>query len=50
MVEIDIATSTLTLPPGLRLDFGGLAKGAFVDQLADEFVNGRVDTSMPVAT
>jgi FAD:protein FMN transferase len=33
-VEIDRATRTIRLPHGIRLDFGGIAKGAFVERLA----------------
>jgi thiamine biosynthesis lipoprotein len=34
-VEVDLATSTVTRPPGVRLDSGGLAKGLFADVLAE---------------
>jgi thiamine biosynthesis lipoprotein len=33
-VRIDRAGGTVTLPPGMRIDLGGIAKGAFVDALA----------------
>jgi thiamine biosynthesis lipoprotein len=32
---VDLATLTLTRPPGVRLDSGGLAKGLFADVLAE---------------
>jgi thiamine biosynthesis lipoprotein len=34
-VEVDLDTSTITRPPGLRLDSGGLAKGLFADVLGE---------------
>jgi thiamine biosynthesis lipoprotein len=34
-IEVDIARCTLTRPPGLELDSGGLAKGLFADALAE---------------
>ena len=34
-VEIDRSRHTVRLPAGMRLDVGGIAKGAYVDQLAD---------------
>lgn len=34
-ISIDESASTVTLPPGMRIDFGGIAKGAFVDSLTD---------------
>jgi thiamine biosynthesis lipoprotein len=33
-VEIDPDAAVVRLPPGVRIDFGGIAKGAFVDRLA----------------
>lgn len=45
-VRIDHATGEVTLPPGMRIDFGGIAKGAFVDLLADSFAHwpgGSID-------
>ena len=33
-VEIDHARGEVRLPPGMRIDLGGIAKGAFVDRLA----------------
>jgi thiamine biosynthesis lipoprotein len=36
-IEIDRATRTVILPPGCALDFGGIAKGIFVDRLAERF-------------
>ncbi len=33
-IVIDRARGTVCLPPGMRLDFGGIAKGIFVDRLA----------------
>ena len=33
-VRADSATSTITRPPGVKLDSGGLAKGLFADVLA----------------
>jgi thiamine biosynthesis lipoprotein len=35
-IEVDTAAGTVTRPPGVRLDSGGLAKGLFADLLADE--------------
>ena len=35
-VRVDRARREVMLPAGMRLDFGGLAKGAFVDRLAME--------------
>ena len=34
-VEVDLEASTVTRPPGVRLDSGGLAKGMFADVLAE---------------
>jgi thiamine biosynthesis lipoprotein len=34
-VEVDLNASTITRPPGLRLDSGGLAKGLFADVLGE---------------
>jgi thiamine biosynthesis lipoprotein len=34
-VEVDFATGTLTRPPGLEFDSGGLAKGLFADVLGE---------------
>jgi thiamine biosynthesis lipoprotein len=34
-VEVDLAASTVTRPPGLMLDSGGLAKGLFADVLGE---------------
>ena len=45
-VRIDHETRVVTLPPGMRVDFGGIAKGAFVDLLADTFAHwpgGSID-------
>lgn len=36
-VHIDHGAGTVALPPGMRIDLGGIAKGAFVDLLAAEF-------------
>jgi thiamine biosynthesis lipoprotein len=36
-IQIDRADSTVVVPKGTRLDFGGIAKGAFVDRLAERF-------------
>ena len=36
-VEIDRRSRRVTLPPDCRLDFGGIAKGVFVDRLAECF-------------
>jgi thiamine biosynthesis lipoprotein len=38
-IEIDRASNTVTLPPGCALDFGGIAKGVFVDRLAERFAS-----------
>ena len=35
-VAVDLAASTVTRPPGLRFDPGGIAKGLFADELAGE--------------
>jgi thiamine biosynthesis lipoprotein len=35
-IEVDLAASTVTRPPGVMLDSGGLAKGMFADVLARE--------------
>ena len=35
-VQIDRARGEVQLPPGMRIDLGGVAKGAFVDRLARE--------------
>jgi thiamine biosynthesis lipoprotein len=34
-VAIDRTRGTATIPPNIRLDFGGIAKGAFVDRLVE---------------
>lgn len=34
-IEIDRRSASVRLPAGVRLDFGGIAKGAFVDRVAD---------------
>lgn len=36
-VRIDYGAGVVALPPGMRIDLGGIAKGAFVDLLAAEF-------------
>lgn len=36
-IQIDPSRRTVRLPNGLGLDFGGLAKGMFVDRLAERF-------------
>lgn len=36
-VRIDYGAGVVALPPGMRIDLGGIAKGAFVDMLAAEF-------------
>ncbi len=33
-IEVDAAASSVTRPPGVRLDPGGIAKGVFADELA----------------
>lgn len=46
MVRIDHEAGVVALPRGMRIDFGGIAKGAFVDLLAAEFAHwpgGSVD-------
>ncbi len=35
-IDVDLAGATITRPPGLKLDSGGLAKGLFADELAYE--------------
>jgi thiamine biosynthesis lipoprotein len=35
-VAVDVAASTVTRPPGLRFDPGGIAKGLFADELVAE--------------
>lgn len=45
-VAIDRRASTVALPPGMRIDLGGVAKGAFVDLLAERLTawpGGAVD-------
>ena len=32
-IELDEVAGTIRLPPGMRLDLGGIAKGAFVDSV-----------------
>jgi thiamine biosynthesis lipoprotein len=34
-IEVDLSRNTITRPPGLMLDSGGLAKGLFADTLAE---------------
>jgi FAD:protein FMN transferase len=34
-IEVDLATLSVTRPPGVKLDSGGLAKGLFADVLAE---------------
>jgi thiamine biosynthesis lipoprotein len=34
-IEVDLDTNTITRPPGLKLDSGGLAKGLFADVLSE---------------
>jgi thiamine biosynthesis lipoprotein len=34
-IEVDLATLTVTRPPGVKLDSGGLAKGLFADVLGE---------------
>jgi thiamine biosynthesis lipoprotein len=34
-IEVDVRAGTVTRPPGVRLDSGGLAKGLFADALAE---------------
>jgi FAD:protein FMN transferase len=38
-LEVDIDAGTLTRPPGLKLDSGGLAKGLFADVLGEALVS-----------
>ena len=62
-IEADVAAATITRPPGVKLDGGGLAKGLFADALAavlanhesfalncagDLFVGGRAGAPRPV--
>lgn len=45
-VQIDHDAGFVALPAGMRIDFGGIAKGAFVDLLAAEFAHwpgGSID-------
>jgi thiamine biosynthesis lipoprotein len=45
-VTIDRAACTVALPPGMRIDLGGIAKGAFVDAVAAQLAHwpgGAVD-------
>lgn len=45
-VHIDRVRSEVRLPPGMRIDLGGMAKGAFVDRLAAELARwpgGAID-------
>lgn len=45
-VEIDRDASTVRLPAGMRIDLGGIAKGGFVDALADalrDWPGGMID-------
>jgi thiamine biosynthesis lipoprotein len=45
-ISVNDARGTITRPPGLRLDVGGIAKGAFADELAvmlEEFDAYAVD-------
>jgi thiamine biosynthesis lipoprotein len=45
-IEIDHAAGTVRVPDGTRIDLGGIAKGMFVDRLADaldEWPGGCVD-------
>ena len=37
LVGIDWAGMRVQLPPGMRIDFGGIAKGVLADRLADRF-------------
>jgi thiamine biosynthesis lipoprotein len=39
LIEIDRSAGTVRLPRGCALDFGGIAKGMFVDRLADRFTS-----------
>jgi thiamine biosynthesis lipoprotein len=46
LVRIDRVKGEATLPPGMRIDLGGIAKGAFADLLAEEFAGwpgGSID-------
>jgi thiamine biosynthesis lipoprotein len=36
-IRIDRRSRRVTMPPGCQLDFGGIAKGIFVDRLAERF-------------
>lgn len=38
-IEIDRRSRTVKLPAGMRIDLGGIAKGAFVDRLAAELAH-----------
>jgi thiamine biosynthesis lipoprotein len=38
-LEVDLAGSTVTRPPGVELDSGGLAKGLFADVLAERLAS-----------
>jgi thiamine biosynthesis lipoprotein len=52
-IEINRDTRTVLLPPGMQLDFGGLAKGAFADRLASTLVGwagGSVDAGGDLRT
>lgn len=40
-IELDAAASAIRLPAGLRIDLGGIAKGAFVDSV-DDLMRGRL--------
>lgn len=38
-IRVDRANQTVQLPPSSALDFGGIAKGIFVDHLAEQFAH-----------
>jgi thiamine biosynthesis lipoprotein len=52
-VRIDRSRHAATLPPGMRIDLGGIAKGAFVDRLAERLAHwpgGCVDAGGDLRT
>lgn len=45
-IKVDLPRSTVTLPPGLGLDFGGIAKGWAVDQAMEYMQEWEGDTEI----
>jgi thiamine biosynthesis lipoprotein len=45
-IEVDLGARTVTLPPGIGIDLGGIAKGMAVDAAVERLRMSRIGTAM----